>query len=110
MNTAESEKNTSADEVPKPKRKRAPAKKAKPAKKAARAKKPASKPNIESRQQEGRGDCAYEARQRRNPGGNHGRHQGAGNTQCCKWQGPALSSCQNRELKIPRATPTGWWI
>jgi hypothetical protein len=47
MNTAESEKNTSADEVPKPKRKRAPAKKAKPAKKAARAKKPASKPNID---------------------------------------------------------------
>jgi hypothetical protein len=45
VNTAtESERNTSAPEVPQPKTKRAPAKKAKPAKKAGRAKKPATKP------------------------------------------------------------------
>jgi uncharacterized protein DUF3489 len=46
MNTAtESERNTSAPEVPQPKARRA--KKAKPPKKAARAKKPASKPVAE---------------------------------------------------------------
>ena len=40
--TTESEKNTSAPEVPQPKTKRTPAKKAKPAKKAARTGKPAT--------------------------------------------------------------------
>jgi hypothetical protein len=43
MNTAESEKNTSAHEVPQSKRKRAPAEKAKPAKEAGGAKKPSSR-------------------------------------------------------------------
>ena len=44
--TTESEKNTSAPDVPQPKTKRTPARKAKPAKKAARAKK-AGKPAAE---------------------------------------------------------------
>jgi Protein of unknown function (DUF3489) len=44
--TTESEKNTSAPDVPQPKTKRAPARKAKPAKKTARAKK-AGKPAAE---------------------------------------------------------------
>jgi hypothetical protein len=45
--TAESEKNASAPEAPKPRAKRTPAKKAKPAKKAGRAGKPASKPTTD---------------------------------------------------------------